>query len=224
MPTPSGQYQLQDYIAELQVRGFDGFSAADLTSYVNRGYFHVARRSQWMWESTTDPFTLTPGQYNLPLWPAGGGELPFVRSIDKIVVTTPGQTRKLKVLSDDQFYPYLGMDLTLSQFRGEPWAYYVWNQALYIIDPPVSSRSFLAYYKRRMSPLVNPTDVPLTPQHMDEANLLAALIRCHRRANEPSLAASAEADLEEFFDDARDDEEMMMGEQLDRVSPDNSWL
>src|SRR5262252_2860783 len=111
MPTPSGQYQLQDYISELMVRGFDGFSPADLTTYVNRGYFHVARRSQWMWESTTDTLTMTPGQYAIPLWPQGGGELPFVRSIDKIVVTTAQQTRKLRVLSDDEFFPYLGMDL-----------------------------------------------------------------------------------------------------------------
>jgi hypothetical protein len=224
MPTASGQYQLQDYISELQVRGFDGFSTNDLTTYINRGYFHVARRSQWMWEATTDALTMAPGQYSFPLWPAVGGELPFVRSIDKVVVTTSGQERRLKALTDEQFYPYLGMNLTQSNVRGEPSSYYIWNQSLYILDPPNASRDFLVYYKRRMSPLVNPTDVPLTPQHMDEANLLAALIRCHRRANEPSLAALVEQDLEEFFDDARDDEEMMMAEQAERTSPDNTWL
>jgi hypothetical protein len=37
MPTTSGQYQLQDYLAELKVRGFDGFSDADLMTYINRG-------------------------------------------------------------------------------------------------------------------------------------------------------------------------------------------
>jgi hypothetical protein len=50
------------------------------------------------------------------------------------------------------------------------------------------------------------------------------LIHCHKRSQEPGLAQFTEQLLEEFFDDMRDDEEMLMGEQLDRVSPDNSWL
>src|SRR5256885_14783949 len=125
MPTASGQYQLQDYIAELQARGFDGFSAADLTTYTNRGYFHVSRRSQWYWEETTDAFTVAPGASYVTLWPAVGGELPNFRTLDKLVVTTAGQTRQLKPLKDEDFYQYLGKDLTLSSSRGEPSGYYI---------------------------------------------------------------------------------------------------
>ena len=72
--------------------------------------------------------------------------------------------------------------------------------------------------------MVNPTDVPITPQHLDEAIMIAAIIRCHKRSNEPTLAQLAEQDLEEFFDDMRDDEEELMGEKQDRVKPDRTWL
>lgn len=224
MPDANGKYYLSDYIAELQARGFDGFSSQDLTTYINRGYFHVARRSQWYWEQTTDAFTLTPGQYRVPLWPQASGELPNFRSLDKLVVTTATETQVLKPLDDDKFFPYLGQDNTLSTYRNEPTGYYIWQNYLYILPPPVASRDFLAYYHQRMTALVNPTDQPITPQHLDEAIVLAALIRCHKRANEPTLAQLAEQDLEEFFDDMRDDEENIMGEQLDRVRPDNTWL
>lgn len=224
MPTSSGQYQLQDYIAELQARGFDGFSPADLTTYVNRGYFHVARKSQWYWEETEDTFTLNPGSAYVDLWPTVSGELPNFRTLDKLVITTAGQTAKLKPMADERFFEWLGRDMTLSQYRSEPTGYYVYRGRLYIIPPPNAARDFRAYYHQRVSPLVNPTDVPITPQHLDEAIILAALIRCHKRANEPTLAALAESDLQDFFDDMRDDEEELMGEQQDRVRPDNTWL
>jgi hypothetical protein len=224
MPDTAGKYYLSDYIAELQARGFDGFSQGDLTTFVNRGYFHVARRSQWLWEQTTDALTMTPGTFQFPLWPAVGGELPYVKSVDKVVVTTAGQQRRLKVMDDDQFWPNLGLDLTATSNQGEPSQYYIFNQAIYILPPPSASRAFLVYYHQRVAALANPNDQPITPQHLDEAIILASLIRCHRRANEPSLAAVVETDLEEIFDDMRDDEELMMGEQLDRVSPDNTWL
>jgi len=224
MPTSSGQYQLQDYLVELKARGFDGFVDADLTTYTNRGYFHVARKSRWQWEQTTDPFTIAPGSAYVTLWPAPAGELPNFRSLDKAVVTTAGFTKVLKPLPDEKFFKFLGLDLTLTQYQGEPSGYYVYQNRLYILPPPQANRSFLAYYSQRVSPLVSPIDVPITPQHLDEAIILGALIRCHQRANEVNLANQAEADLEEIFDDMRDDEEMQMAEQLDRVRPYNSWL
>ena len=45
MPNAAGQMFLSDYVAELQAMGFDGYSPADLESYINRGYFYVARKN-----------------------------------------------------------------------------------------------------------------------------------------------------------------------------------
>src|SRR4249920_2074007 len=123
MPTSSGQFQLQDYLAELVSRGFDGYSVADQTTYVNRGYFNVARRSTWYWEQTTDTFTVAPGATFVQLWPLGT-ELPNFKSLDKVVVTTAGQIRRIKPIPEDEFYKYLGQDLTQVQNRGEPDGYY----------------------------------------------------------------------------------------------------
>lgn len=225
MPDVSGKYYLSDYIAELQARGFNGFSAADLTTYVNRGYFHVARKARWLWEQTTDTFTLAPGAAYVDLWPTVAGELPNFRSLDKLYITTTNYRRKLNPMKDDDFFlKWLGEDLTLTSNQAEPSWYYIWQGKLYILPPPNASRTFLAHYHQRVSALVNPTDQPITPQHLDEAILDAALIRAHSRAQEPQLATMKRSDLEEVFDDMRDDEEEQMDEVQWRVEPDNTWL
>lgn len=228
MPDANGQKYAVDLVTELQSRGFDGFTPADLLEFVNRGYFHVARKSQWTWERTSDTFTLAPGAAYVTLWPGAGGELPNFRGIENLYVTTAGQRRKLEVLSDDDFFTkWLYKDLTAADSRGEPAGYYVYQNRLYILPPPQGSRDFIANYHQRVTRLTanaDATGLPITPIHLDEAILTAALIRCHQRANEPTLAAIAQGDLDEFFDDMRDDEENLMEEQPDRVKPDDTWL
>lgn len=225
MPDANGQYQLQDYIAELKAMGFDQLGDAYLTAYVNRGYFHVARKNRWVWEETTGTFTVTPGSYGPQIWPIAGGSLPNFRSLDKLYITTTNYRAKLRPMNEDQFFErWLPLDLTATQNQGIPDSYYLWGGRLYILSPPNVSLDFIAHYHRRVSALVASVDVPITPIHLDEAILIAAKIRCHKRANEVSLAATERADLEEFFDDMRDDEEELMDEELDRVVPDRSWL
>jgi hypothetical protein len=225
MPDAAGKLQLQDYISELQVRGFDQFSTPDLTSFINRGYFHVARKHRWYWEETTDAFTVAPGAVTVNLWPAVGGELPQFRALDRLYITTAGKQSRLTPMNQDEFFEnWLSQDLTQTKFRGEPDKYYIWAGKLYILPPPSASRDFLAHYKQRVVPMVATTDQPITPQHLDEAIVMAALRRCHERSSEPALAAMVEADLQEFFDDMSDDEEFLMAEQQDRMVADDTWL
>jgi DNA replicative helicase MCM subunit Mcm2 (Cdc46/Mcm family) len=100
----------------------------------------------------------------------------------------------------------------------------VWRNRLYLIPPPSVDLTFDVWYHQRVSDLEDPEDVPITPKDLDEAILLAARIRAHRRAQEPDLAQEARAELEEMFDNMRDDEEEVMQEEPDRVRPDNTWL
>lgn len=222
MPTGSGQYQLQDYIAELQNRGFSGFTPADLTTLINRGYFAVAAKSKWYWEETSDPFTVTPPTFAVSVGEAST-ELPGMKSLDKVVVTTAGQTRVLSEMNEQVFIrDWLSGDPTLSQ--GEPSSYYLWNNQLWILPAPNSARTFLAYYHRDVVPLVNSTDAPFTPQKYDEVVFLEALKRCHLRALEYQLAEATQQELNVLYDDMRDEEETRVGEHLDRVQPDDTWL
>jgi hypothetical protein len=220
---------LADYVAELQAMGFDGYSPADLESYINRGYFYVARKNTWYWEQTTDAFTVVPGGYGPTLWPAASGELPQFRSLDKLYITTAGSQARLTIIDEDKFFSqWLSLDLTAAANRGTPEWYYVWNQILYVLPPPQTSTDFLAHYHRRVTAMTHATpgtsDLPITPVHLDEAILKAAKVRCHQRAQELALAQSEQADLIEVFDDMADDESEIMDELQERVEPDNSWL
>lgn len=229
MPNLAGQYFLDDYVAELRAMGFDGYSPADLETYINRGYFYVARKSLWYWEQTTDVFTVTPGSFGPILWPASSGELPLFRSLDRLYISSAGRQDRLTVVDERKFFDsWLPKDLTAAASRGTPESYYVWNQQLYVLPPPASSTDFLAYYHRRVAALTHAvpgvSDLPITPVHLDEAILKAAKLRCHQRAQELSLAQSEAVDLAEVFDDMSDDDSEIMDELQQRVTPDDQWL
>jgi len=225
MPDVNGKLFFQEYKNELKARGFDGFSDIDLGSFVNRGYIHVARQSTWYWEEQTDSFDLAQGAASVDLWPTPNGELPNFRSLDKLYVTTTGQNRKLKVmLKGDFFDNWLSQDLTQYQLQGAPDSYYIWQGKLYVLPPTSGPITLLAHYHQRISIMKNPQDQPLTPFHLDEAIILSSLIRCHIRASEPQLAATIEAELAEWFDSMRDDEQYLMAEEPERTSPDDTWM
>lgn len=225
MPDPSGRYYFTDYKAELQARGFDGFADADLGTYVNRAYFAVARKSRWYWERMSANFSIIPGQPAITLWPTVGGALPYFKSLRQVMCITADHRVRLKVADQQDFLDnWLSQDLTQAKLQGEPARYYEWDGSLYILPVAKGARDYIAYYHRVVPPLVQPTDIPITPPDMDEVILDAARMRAHTRSNEISLASLARTDVEEAFDDMRDQEEERMEEEPNRVLPDNTWL
>jgi hypothetical protein len=224
MPDVYGQMQLQDFIEELRAEGFDSFSYDHLRRFVNRGYRHVANKSQWLWALTSTSISVAAGTPYVDLWPTLNGQLPNFRTLDRAYSTAANHRRKLKVSDEDSFFDYIAQDLTSASIRGETDEYRVWRNRLYLIPPPSVDLTFDVWYHQRVSDLEDPEDVPITPKDLDEAILLAARIRAHRRAQEPDLAQEARAELEEMFDNMRDDEEEVMQEEPDRVRPDNTWL
>jgi len=227
MPDPYGKFNLLDFRTDLQQRGFDGFTAEVLDNMINRAYFAVAKKSRWEWERTTFSFTLTPGQYYASVTPHDpySPTIPNFKSLERLYVTTAGVQRKLQIMGEDDFFQYwLGLDLTAPQSRNEPSRYFLYDEKLYILSPPASARDFVVYYFQRPLWLQTEFDFPITPQHLDEAIIQSARVRAHTHANEPSLAAVARQDLEESFDDMRDEEEEDMHEYQERTTPDNTWL
>lgn len=212
---------LADFDAELVARGFDGFTPAQRYRYINWGYRGIAKRYTWYWEQTTSTFNVNPGDAPASL----ATVMPSFRSLNALLVTTNNYRRSLDALDDERFFNnYLPLDLQSAANRGEPQWYYIYNTKLYLLPPPNATRAFEAHFKQRIPDLVNPADTPITPVHLEEAILLASIARCHKRAQEVGLAQVAQMDLEEFLDDMRTDEELIMAEQLDRIQPDDTWL
>jgi hypothetical protein len=225
MPDQYGKYNLGDFVEDLQLRGFDGFIAEDLRRIINRAYFAVAKKSRWEWERANVTFTTVPGQVYIDVSCTPTSILPYFRALDRLYKTTTGYAVKMEILLEEDFFQnWLGQDYTDQTLWHEPTKYYVYDERLYMVTPPSQARDFVAYYFRRPIALQNDIDVPITPQHLDEAIIDAARVRAHTRANEPNLAVSARSDLEEHFDDMRDDEEEDMHEMQERVGRDDKWL
>jgi len=225
MPDTDGKYYMSDFIADLQQRGFDALAPAELNAIVNRAYFAVAKKSRWEWEKTKTAFTLDPGQFQVSVACVSTSDLPNFRSLDRLYMTTAGVEKKLLLMKEEVFVTnYLNLDLTRPEHRNEPSQYFVFDEQLYVLNPPASTRAFLAYYFQRPTWITDDFDHFVTPQHLDEAIIDASRVRAHTRVNEPALAMAARSDLEEAFDDMRDDEEEEMQEYQERTSPDNTWL
>lgn len=209
-----------DFKAELNDRGFSGFDDSQLGRYINWGGRFVANRTRPHWEQFHWDVTLNPGDFAITLASMTG-----IKSIDVVMGTSAGALRKLGVEDDERFLAqWLPMDLTAVGSRGEPNLYQQWQDKIYFLPPPSAVRTFTVYGRRRWVDLANGGDTPVTPDQLDEAVLLASLIRCHRRSNEPDLAMQARADLEEQFDIVADEDEMLLAEEADRVERDDTWL
>lgn len=220
MADSDGKYQLQDFDNELINQGFDGIAPTRRQQWINFAYNRVASEFPWLWEKVTATPTLDPGEYQFDM----KTDLPGFRSLDHIYVATPGWERKLQRAKDDVFYnQWLVMNLTAPENRGEPSWYFIENNAVWVLPPPTATRIFKVLYHRRVSYLKDPQDQPLTPQYLDEPIVLATLSEAHKRTHELQLAAQMEADLGDWIDQMKIDEEWQDDTQLQRTSPDDTW-
>jgi len=175
---------LADFDTELSARGFDALDQSQRISYINFGYYEIARRSRWMWEQTTHDFTLAAGAFSIAT-----SDIPNFRTLRAVVGTTGDRERKLDPMDDNDFLAdWAALDLSASEHRGEPDSYTVWNNKVYVLPPPSSSRDFTAHYWQKVVALTLAAPDPITPVDLDEGILLAALIRCHHRVYEHERA------------------------------------
>jgi hypothetical protein len=224
MPDANGKYQLQDFQAELQARGFDGYSPSDQVELINRGYLRIARQTRWLWEQGTMAFNLIAGG-------AGAGaayydlsQVPTFGSLKKLYITTANLQAKLSVIDSDRFFQYLAGDPTNPGNQGVPTGYRIFDNRLYVFPTPNQALSFLAYITQKMVKLVNPTDVPLTPAEYDDAVMASTLIYAHERSHEWDEANQYKEELAEVFDNAMEDEVFEDEEEQERAVPDDTWL
>jgi hypothetical protein len=221
MPTSSGKMQLQDFDQELVDQGFDGIDPARRTRWVNYGYNRVASEFPWLWERATATPTIAVGEFSVDYVT----DIPNFRSLDYIYVTTVGSQRQLMGLDDQVFYEqWMVMDLASSSSRGKPSWYFVESDQIYILAPPDTAQTLKVLYHQRLPQLVSPIDAPVTPQYCDEAILLATMSVAHKRTYELQLAAQMEADLGDWIDQMKIDEEWQDENKLQRTRPDDTWL
>lgn len=227
MPDANGQMYLSDYRTELQARGFDGFSAADLNTLVNRGYLYIARKFPWYWKLSQQTLAYpSSGYFDVSDTSTNFLGLKNIRSIILKNVPQSGQNQLLEAIDDEAYDTKYRLDF-LNGVTGYGEVYYIEGSKLWLLPLlPTSAQAIATVevnYHKRPVPMSGDLSVPVTPIDLDELILLAALVRCHKRANEPTLASVAQMELEEAFDDLRDLEGDRLETLQERVSPDNTW-
>jgi hypothetical protein len=225
MPDANGQMFLSDFRAELQSRGFDGFSASDLNAMINRGYFHIARKFPWYWRQKSAQIPYPAAGYTSVA--DTNANFPGFKNVRAVYLEGyPTSTSKIRldpVNEQDAFNGYLA-DLDRG-VTGTPSIYFIDEDKLYALPKlsSVGSAVLEVHYNNRPQALTADSSIAVTPVDLDEAILLAALIRCHKRALEVNLAIDAQVQLEEILDDLKDLEGDRMDDLQERVRPDNTW-
>jgi len=222
VPNANGQLQLQDYDAALVARGFDGYQPQERAQIINLGYRYVARKNTSAWERSFHDYTVNPGDPPISM----AGAMPLgMDNIASVYVISDPYRRKLEVMDQGVFEEqYLPLDLTAAKNRSVPSWYYVFEEAVYLLPPPQSVITVRVHYIKYLPDMVAATDIPATPQILDEVILDAALVRAHRRAHELELANEAQTRINEALMDILADDVWLMEEQQERVVPDNQWL
>lgn len=206
---------LDGFREELIGRGFSGFNPDQLDRYINWGYLRVARKTRWTWEQTAVTIPQTAGDATIDF-----ADLPHVKSIKAVSITTPTVEQRLQAMGEDYFLKnWMPFDLTDSKFRGEPSYYYIWRNTIYLLPPPTSDRTVVVEYWQQPTPLDGNNKQTVTDEIYDEGILLEAEVVCHRRAKEVELMGYAKAELAEFYADLYAQDEFQMDEEPERVEP-----
>lgn len=222
MATTTGKLQLQDYDNACVARGFDAYQPAERLQMINFGYRYVARKFPWSWEKTSHNYTLEPGTATIAIQ---GGLPASAESIRSVFVRSSPQFQKLQPISEPTFLTrWFQQDLTLASARGSSSEYILYENNLYLLPPPQVETVYEVHFYQYLTDMVAPTDVPATPQILDEVILDAALERFHRRAHELQLAADAHIRVTEAIDDMLQSDAFQMEELQDRTLPDDTWL
>jgi hypothetical protein len=219
-----GNLTLADFDAELVAQGWDRFTQAQRKQYLNWGYRDIANKFEWLWEVTPLTVTVNPGTAYLVLNGATP-DVPNWSSLEWVFSVTDPYRGKLRSLSQDRFVrQWLPLDLTASQNHGNTDSYIVFENRLYLLPPPQSTRSFEIHYHRSVTDLSANTDKTIMPAEFDPAILLSGLIWCHRRAKEFDAENEAVGALDRMIGDLLTKDQWQDPHQPERVSPDNTWL
>lgn len=201
---------------ELKKRGFSAWTDDERVRYINWGYQRVAMFSRADWEETSTDTSVAVGAFSVDITTM----IPNLRDVIAVVITTTDKQARLKPMSEDDFFRlWLPYDLTLSDRRGEPEYYYVWDDKLYILPPPSGARAIRVTYHQKVVEVSLGAPTFITPQYLDEAITLATLVICHMRKLEWESAKIARAQLQEFFGIALAEDAANMQEQQERVIP-----
>jgi len=192
---------------------------------INRGYFYIARKFPWYWrQQTTSIAYPAGGSISVADTSANFPGLKNIRAVFLIGVPTPTSKVRLTAIDEkdafDQHFSDIARGVT-----GTPSVYWVDENTLYALPKlaSVGSATLEIHYNKRPVALTADSSIAVTPVDLDEAILMAALFRCHKRALEIPLAMAVQVELEELLDDMKDLEGDREDDLQERVLPDNQW-
>lgn len=210
------QWTRDNFVTELQNRGWSRFATADLQKYLDFGLRDVMRDAKWIMRGHIIPFTSSASKV-----PFASIDSSDFRQVERLYLKTSGRERRLEPMTDDEFYQrWLPLDPTKN--TGEPEKYYVRRDAdggfVYLKPAPNKTYSFEAHVVSTSTAFGGNNASPL-PERFDEIILVAAEIYCFRRAREWEAMQVAKMEYREKILAELVEDGQLMEERQNRVVP-----
>lgn len=188
------QWTRDQFVTELQNRGWGRFATADLQKYLDFGLRDVMREFKWKSMFSIDTINQSTSFFDIGTSVSGTGR---GRSLRRAYLRTAGLERKLEPATDEFFFEtWLGLDLTKPENKGAPTRYYVYDEKVYFIPAPDQAYSIHLHWMATLLAF-NGNSVSGLAERFDELILLAAEIYCFRRAREWEAMQIAKMELRE---------------------------
>lgn len=213
---------------EIKNRGFSGFQAADVDTYIRWSIAEIGRKAPWLVMRTPVVVNVTGTTISVPASTLDAAGAEGIFSVKSVVVTTENESRRLRPQSEDYFlthwYPQLADGVVGDDLRGSPVEYAYYEDQLWLINPPDAAYTLEVTIAKRPQDYVDDTSEDFSgTDDWDEAIMLGALVRCHQRANQWNLAGMCRAELDMLIQDKLSEQVFLNEEVQDRVLPDDGW-
>lgn len=214
---------------EIKKRGFSGFDAGDVDTYIRWSIAEIGRKAPWLVMRTPVAVNVTGTTISVPASTIDAAGAEGIFAIKSVFITTEDYARRLRAQTEEYFlttwYPLLADGVVTSDMRGTPVEYAYYEDQLWLIDPPDQAYTLEVTIAKRPQNYVDDTSDDFSgTDDWDEAILLGALVRCHQRANQWNLAGMCRAELDLMIQDKLSEEVFLGEETQDRVLPDDGWL
>lgn len=211
-----------EFVTELQARGWSRFAAVDLQKYLNWGLQDVYRLGKFpLTNDASATAAFAADDFSIPYGVIESGGTSLIHSIDAVYLKDAGgNPYKLDSASNHEFlatiYPNT-LRTAVGRIKNLPIEYYAQGETLYFYPAADQAYVWVVQYTKRADIFTAGGANSGLPERFDIGVLFATEVHCARRARDYDAMAVAANALDKFIADETATENKGFDEEYPRV-------
>jgi len=209
------------FVAELQARGWSRFLAAQLEKYLDWALQDIYGKARFD-RSVLSMVVVAATELDvIPFSTISGAGNELVNEIKAVYIQQSGQEpQKIAPATEEDFLTVIWPNTeSPAPDLGVPDMYFVYDLNVYLYRKPYPAVDVHIHHMLREDTFSGGSDTTSLPERFDKAILALAEVHCNRRSHNYEDMAAAQAVFDQFLLDELGREGMQMAERTDRVLP-----